>query len=231
MQGGTSSRLSCSVVGVLLLNFCVRFAYAYPIRHETYQGYNDGLVGQRFSDVIGQQIPLKGRQDMRALIIGCGTGDFAEGMARDGFGYIHNIDKGIAQVRHTLSNMQAAKLPPSASVEEADLFDHVPEAAYDVIVDKGVLETIKDGHSKYLPHAWHMLKEEGLFIHIGPFAPKGNRDNGWSLGPGAPSSWLEDDQGKWRIERVSKVNNSKAWAENFDAFYVYFLRRQASQEL
>ena len=201
---------------------------------ETYQGYSTGQVGQRFQDHFDKIIPADEREKLRVLIIGCGGGgDFADQMYKDGFFHIHSIDEGRVNVEAQLDRFTEMNFPDTITVEEGDFYEHGEANSYDIIIDKGALEMEPGGHERYLPIAHRLLKEDGLFIFIGPFAPKNDKTNGWYLGPDAPSSWLEDPA-TWRTEHVAAVANH-AWTlepehNHPPDFYIYFLRRKIAPE-
>ena len=146
----------------------------YPL-FETYQGYRDGEIGHRFKDKFDKYIPLESRDEKHVLHVGAKTSNFAEELYFDGFKYIDNIDLLKEKMDIMTNRMKELNIPNTIKFQVADMFEFGEKESYDIVIDKGVIELTPKGHDKYLPHCWNILKQNGLFISIGPFPPNGSK--------------------------------------------------------
>ena len=198
----------------------------YPL-FETYHGYKDGEIGQRISDKFDKYIPLDGRDTLRILHIGAKTSDFAEKLYKDGFKYIDNIDLLEEKMKLMRNRMKQLNIPSdTVTFQAANMYEFGDINHYDIVIDKGVVELTHGAHNKYLPHCWNILKMNGLFITIGPFAPNGSKQNGWWLSSDmSPSNWKTDHKNGWKLVAVETIDNSYIRVPHPDKFYLYFIRK------
>ena len=217
------------VVSLVLVAFLVVTTHSVHPLFETYQGYKDGKIGQRFKDKFDKYIPFEGRDKLRILQIGAKTSDFCERLYEDGFRYIDNIDLIKESMEIMTKRMKKLNIPSNTvSFQIADMFQFGEINNYHIIIDKGVIELTVKGYNKYLPHCYNILKMNGLFITIGPFAPNGNKQNGWWLSDDmSPSNWKKgvDIKNGFKLIGIESINNTYIRVPNPDKFYIYFLQK------
>eukprot|EP01083_Nonionella_stella_P120934 362939_1 len=218
-----------AILGWFISVLQMDLALSHPL-FETYQGYKEGELGQRFKNKFDKHIPIEGRDKLRVLHIGAKTSDFAEKLYEDGFLHVDNIDLMEDKMKVMTERMEELSIPNTVTFQAGDMFEFGAANTYDIVIDKGAVELTVDGHSKYLPHCWDILKENGLFISIGPFPPHGSEPNGWWLsGDMAPSNWKTNDKNGWQLD-VEIVDNSYINVPHPDKFYLYFLRKMDAKK-
>lgn len=201
----------------------------YPL-FETYQGYNDGEIGQRFKDKFDKYIDIENRDNLRVLHIGAKTSDFCERLYEDGFRFIDNIDLMEEKMETMRKRMEKLNIPIGDNItfQVGDMFKFGEKNSYDIVIDKGVVELSPNGFTKYLPHCWSILKTNGLFVHIGPFPPYGSKENGWWISDQmSPSNWKKDIKIKndFKLLAIETIDNTYIRVPSPDKFYMYFLRK------
>eukprot|EP00483_Globobulimina_turgida_P010906 UN10927 len=202
------------------------FAESHHPLFETYQGYKEGKIGQRFKDKFDKYIPFEGRNKLHILHLGAKTSDFSENMYKDGFINIDNIDLLEDKMNIMKERMKQLKIPNTVRFDVSDMFEFGEANKYDVVIDKGVVELTNKGHDKYLPHCWDILKENGLFITIGPFPPQGSKENGWWIsGEMAPSNWKTERKNGWKMEGIEVLENTFIRVPHPEKFYLYILKK------
>ncbi|KAI3717653.1 hypothetical protein L1987_69407 [Smallanthus sonchifolius] len=107
----------------------------------------------------------------RVLVIGCGNSAFSEGMSKDGYTDIVNID--ISSV--VIEEMQKRYFDsPHLKYIQMDVRDMkaFEAGSFDAVVDKGTLDSLLCGHNskpnaaKMLEEVERVLKKEGVYILI-----------------------------------------------------------------
>jgi ubiquinone/menaquinone biosynthesis C-methylase UbiE len=108
-------------------------------------------------------LPFLSSTTLNILHVGCGNSELGEGIWKDGFGDVTNIDcceNVIAHMKERLSNVYSAKSPPSSKqckylVMDATKMDFEDET-FDFILEKGMLDTFVCGDDEPV---WNYLRE------------------------------------------------------------------------
>eukprot|EP00392_Amoebophrya_sp_AT5.2_P018373 g18899.t1 len=240
--------------------------------YESYQGFHDGTAGQTFGDRLAKyiidpgpswdpdvnEIKMREQKRRRALVLGPGDSSLAQDF-QQAFG--------VAEMVLLEKEPRFFGFEPES---EGDLFEvlarpdrSVPEllrnggagAAFDYIVEKGVLELYEDGYSRILrllsgaigseqqaqeqlqagsgsgaASMSPMVKKGTLLISIGPFAHLGQTEPEWWVSdPLAPSNWPNTTEAAvregWHLKGVESVNNSKLWVDAPAKFWIYVMNQ------
>ncbi|KAK1407967.1 hypothetical protein QVD17_39595 [Tagetes erecta] len=107
----------------------------------------------------------------RILVVGCGNSAFSEGMSKDGYTDIVNVDISSVVIREMQKKYSGS---PHLKYIEMDVRDMkaFEAGSFDAVIDKGTLDSLLCGHNskpnaaKMLEEVERVLKKEGVYILI-----------------------------------------------------------------
>jgi SAM-dependent methyltransferase len=151
-------------------------------------GHFEWLLG--YADIrqflLPSSIPARaadgGVDDLRAIVLGCGTSTLGVDLLREGWRTVVNIDNDAAQIEHMRAQFpQPAPAPgdtPSLEFLVGDLCDCeqagcaqlIPDS-FDLAVDKGTLDCIlaergADGSARLFREVWRLLRCGGAYVLV-----------------------------------------------------------------
>jgi SAM-dependent methyltransferase len=120
--------------------------------------------------------------DLRALVLGCGTSTLGVELLRDGWKTVVNIDNNAAQIEHMRAQFPHPATGPgdAASLEwlVADACDcehaactQLTSESFDLAVDKGTLDCIlaergAEGSASLFREVWRLLRCGGVYVLV-----------------------------------------------------------------
>ncbi|KAL5781896.1 hypothetical protein ACOSP7_006925 [Xanthoceras sorbifolium] len=112
----------------------------------------------------------------RVLVVGCGNSAFSEGMVDDGYEDVVNIDISAVVISH-MKTKYSDRPQLKYSIMDARKMDDFQSSSFDVVIDKGTLDSILCGNNsrqnatQMLKEVWRVLKDQGVYILITYGAP------------------------------------------------------------
>lgn len=133
---------------------------------EWYRGY------EWYRDPITENVEL----DQKVLIAGCGTSDFPEDMANDGYTNIIAQDISRIAIQNQLARCGHLEAVECITGNMTDM--DMEEETIDAIIDKALLDSLfcsdngETDVAQYVNEVIRLLKEEGVFICISRLNPE-----------------------------------------------------------
>ncbi|XP_024985914.1 EEF1A lysine methyltransferase 4 [Cynara cardunculus var. scolymus] len=175
----------------------------------------------------------------RVLIVGCGNSVFSEGMSKDGYTDIVNIDVSSVVIDAMQKKYSGS---PHLKYIHMDVRDMkaFESGSFDAVIDKGTLDSLLCGHNsktnaaKMLEEVERVLKKEGVYILITYGIPAYRlrllrESHSWAIKLHVIDKLLPGEsskRGTWELTCPVPVNSDGSLREggpleNMDVHYIY----------
>nr|XP_043637179.1 eEF1A lysine and N-terminal methyltransferase [Erigeron canadensis] len=210
-----------------------RYAKESTTTFDWYQKY------ESLSPLLHLYIPTSTSTRRRVLVVGCGNSAFSEGMSKDGYTDIVNIDISSVVIEAMQKKYSDS---PHLKYIEMDVRDMkaFENNSFDAVIDKGTLDSLlcglnsKQNAAKMLEEVDRVLKKEGVYILITYGIPAYRicllkESHSWAIKLHVIDKYLPGESSKgetWELTRPVPLNSDGSLKdgsplENMDVHYIY----------
>nr|GEW46395.1 methyltransferase-like protein 13 [Tanacetum cinerariifolium] len=175
----------------------------------------------------------------RVLVVGCGNSAFSEGMSKDGYTDIVNIDISSVVIEAMKKKYSDS---PHLKYMEMDVRDMkaFEAGSFDAVIDKGTLDSLLCGHNsklnaaKMLDEIDRVLKKDGVYVLITYGIPAYRlrllrESHSWDIKLHVIDKLLKGEDSKsdtWELTHLVPLNSDGSLKdgsplENMDVHYIY----------